>query len=251
MVTQYNPQSNTGKAITRGKFPAQARMLAVTLDFSQDTIFQVSIPVLHGINNNTGIDGAQSVLIDNSDNGIEFDIVFDNGFRLTAPAYSAGWYPVLVDIQTLNFKATCLGGALAYLYFTNTREQPAIWSTHIPIAGNVNVTGSTIFNSAAPGIYTDHSVALTGGGTDQTISAASGARLGFIIKNPATPTGQGIAAPEPIYINFGSAAGVGALGSIELLPGETLTSENVGICSTQAIHATCVTAGHQIILKTM
>lgn len=251
MTTLYNPLQNFGKAITRGKFPQTARMLYIPLDFTTDTVIQVNLPVSHNINNVQGIDGAQSMVIDNADNGDSVTIVFDNGYRVTCPAFAEGVFPVLIDLQGLAFKATSDGGVMVNTYFTNTREMPALWSTKIPIAGTINVSGSSIFSSPAFGDYTDRGDVLAAGGVSQQLMAANGARLSFLIKNPGTATGQGIAAPEPVYINFGSASTIGGTASIELLPGETLTAQNIGIVSPQQITWIAATQGHQLYAKEM
>lgn len=251
MVTQYNPLQNFGKAITRGKFPQQAAMLYIPLDFTADEIIQVDMPVSHGIRNTTGLDGAQSVFIDNSANGSSVTLNFNNGFDITCPAYAAGVFPILVDLQGLKFIASSTGGAVTKTWFTNTREQPALWSTKIPIAGTINVSGSSIFSSPAFGNYIDHGASLAAANTSQQLLAANANRLSYLIKNPGTPTGQGIAAPEPAYINFGAAATIGGTASIELLPGETLTAENIGIVTVQQITWIAATAGHQLYCKEM
>lgn len=249
MVTLLNPGNHQGKAVSRGAFPKVAQSLYLEFDFSADNTFQVDLPVSRGIVNQIGLDGAQSIQIDNSDNASIAQFVFSNGYRLTVPPYSSAIFPLFVEVETLKFNAISAGGVLVRTWLLNTREMPAIWSTRIPIAGTVNVTGSVIYSTPTPGAFVDASAALAVGGVDEELIPADGNRIALVIKNPATPTGQGIAAPEPVYINFGGPAAIGGLTSIELLPGETITAANLGLCSTQSVHWIATTIGHQISCK--
>lgn len=248
MTTQYNPQTTTGKAITRGAFPKQARSLYTPMDFSIDSTIVASIPASHGVNNVVGLDGAQSVFIDNSLNASTAEILFANNFQIVVPPFAAGIWPVLIDLQGLNFTATSVGGVLMKMWFTNTREQPAIWSTKA-IAGTVNVSGSVVTTSPTEGAWIDRSANAAVANTSQVLMPANGNRLGFMIKNPAMAASQNIAAPEPVYINFGVAAAVNGATSFELLPGESLTAQGMGLASTQAINFAAATIGHILIAK--
>lgn len=245
-----NPQANTGKAITRGSFPKTAQTLYVPLDFTGGvTQIQVDLPLNAGIVNQAGIDGAQSLFFDNSSNGSVVEITFSNNFEITLPPYSSGIIPLLIATGTgVKFVAISNGGALAKTWLTNTREQPAIWITAYPITGNFDVSGSNVYTSPLRATISDASKALAVGGVSEQLVAANGNRLGIFIKNPGTPTGQGIAAPEPAYINFGTAATIGG-SSIELLPGETITAASIGITPTQAINWIAATTSHQLICK--
>lgn len=250
MTTFIDPEKNIGKAITRGTHPRQARLLAFDLRFDLDTEVRGKIPMQTGITNVQGIDIAQSIFIVNKDNAEEVEIVFDNGFEISVPPYSSGIFPLLTSENTgLDFIATSTGGVQAKCWITNTREQPAIWVSGYPIQGIINITGSTIFSTPSKGQWTDASVALTAGGVSEQILAADGNREALVIKNPGTPTGQGIAAPEPAYINFGAAATIGGIGMLELLPGETISAANLGLTSTQAIHYIAATTGHRLLAK--
>jgi hypothetical protein len=249
MTLLLNPNDHTGKKITRGAFPKEAQSLYLPLNFALDTTIVINLPMQTGISNQTGLDAAQSLFVDNSDNATVVEFVFDNGFQVTMPPYCSGIFPLLIDTQAFKCNATSAGGVMVKVWITNTREQPAIWTTKFPLAGTVNVTGSVIYSTPTPGAFTDASAALALGGSSEVLIAADGNRTALVIKNPGTPTGQGIAAPEPAYINFGGAAAIGGLTSIELLPGETITAANLGLTSTQAIHWIAASTGHQLTCK--
>lgn len=245
-----NPDKNIGKAITRGAFPKQARSLYIPLDFTLDTVVEGNIPMQTGITNVAGIEMAQSIFVINKDSAEEVEIIFENGFEISVPPYSSGIFPILISGDVgLKFRATCTGGVLVKCWLTNTREQPAIWVSGYPIAGTINITGSSVFSTPTKGQWTDASVALTLGGTSEQVLAADGNRIALLIKNPGTAPGQGIAAPEPAYINFGAAATIAGVGMLELLPGETISAANMGLTSTQAIHYIATTTGHRLLVK--
>lgn len=246
MTTSISPNLVKGKAITRGKVPKIAQQLSLNLNFAADTIFTCNIPTLEGIKNTAGIDGIQSVYIDNSLNSTVVDIVFDFGQNVVCPPYAQAIFPIFWPGQQLNFTATSAGGVSVPVIFTNTREVANVWSAKTPLAGTVNVSGSDLFTQPYTGAFTDSSATLVTGGTSQLLLAASGTRQILGIKNPATS--QGIAAPEPAFINFGAAATVGG-SSWELLPGEQLPQ--FLMTTTQAIYWNAATTGHQIIAKYM
>lgn len=249
MTRQLDPARNIGKGITRGAFPKQARSLYVPLDFTLDSVLQGQLPIQTGITNVAGIDMIQSMFIDNSDNSEEINIVFDNNFEITCPPYAMGIFPLLLSGDSgIGFIATSSGGVFVKAWFTNTREQPAVWVAGYPIAGTINVTGSVLYATPTKGAFVDASATYAGPGSEQLI-AADGNRIAWVIKNPATPTGQGIAAPEPVYINFGAAAAIGNPSSIELLPGETISAMTLGLSTTQVINWIAATVGHQLSCK--
>lgn len=249
MTTILNPEKNIGKAITRGAFPKQARSLYIPLPFDTDTMLQGQLPLQSGNINVAGLDMVQSIFIDNSDNSEEVTITFDNGYEVSCPPYAQSILPVLISGDTgVNFTAVSLGGVLVKMWFTNTREQPAVWVAGYPIEGTINVTGSAIFSTPTKGSFTDASGTLAVGATSQQLVAADGNRIAIVISNPATAASQGIAAPEPLYINFGAAATIGG-SSLELLPGEKVTAETLGLSPTQAINWIATTVAHQIVCK--
>lgn len=244
MVRQLNPNQNVGQAITRGKHPAQARSLYYLLPFSADAEIQAEFPFTGQVNVN-GIDNVQSMLVINSDGAAEVTFNFSNNYVVKCPPFSSAILPVLTQESTgLKFTATSVSGVDARVWFLNTRELPAVWVSGYPIQGVLNITGSSVFTSPIRGALSEDSLALAAG--NNVALAALGTRNALIIKNPATPTGQGIAIPEPIYIRFGAAASIGGIDSIEILPGETLTAENMGIVSTQSLNIIAATVGHQV-----
>ena len=236
-----------GRAITRGKTPKHSQILSVPLDFTANTIINCSVNVLHGLPNATGIDGIQSIFVDNSNNPSTVAIASDNGPTYTCPSYAQAIFPYFFSGEQLKFQATSPGGVIVNVFFINTREQAQLWTTKIPVAGSVNVSGSQVLTQPAVGAYTDGSGSLATANVSQVLLAANGARQFLLIRNPATAASQNIAAPEPVYVNFGAAAGVNGATSWELLPGEQLPQALM--LSTQQINWTAATVGHQLICK--
>jgi hypothetical protein len=128
MTTSISPQTVKVKAITRGKLPKIAQQLSMNLNFAADTIFSCNIPTLEGIKNTAGIDGIQSVYIDNSLNASVSTIVFDFGQSVVCPPYAQAIFPIFWPGQQLNFLATSVGGVNVPIIFTNTREVANVWS---------------------------------------------------------------------------------------------------------------------------
>jgi hypothetical protein len=101
-------------------------------------------------------------------------------------------------------------------------------------------------NTVAPqGTFTAQSGAMTAGGTSQTMMAANSSRKYLLIQNPATLTGQNIAAAESLFIRFGaSAAGVNNGTSFEILPGGAFESAGAFV-STEAVQVNATTTAHK------
>jgi len=251
MTIQVNPNSVYAKTIKRGQVPKPSQMLNVPLDFSSDTIVQCSLNVLHGLPNTQGINGIQSVFIDNTNNGDTISIQSAEGPVYTCPPFAQAIFPYMFSGELLSFIASSGGGVLVNVYFLNTREQAQLWSTKIPIGGNVNVSGSDVFTQPFAGSFTDASATLANGGTSQLLLAANGNRQLIGIRNPATPASQfgSGATVEPVYLNFGAPAAVNGATSWELLPGEQLPQ--FLMTTVQAINWTAATAGHILIAKWM
>lgn len=249
MTAQVNSASLFGKAISRGKSPKVPSLLGVPLNFVNNTDVICSVNVLHGLPNVSGISGIQSVYIDNSNNASTTSLAFDNGPVYTCPSFAQAIFPIFFSGEVLSFKATSAGGVLVPTYFLNTREQAQLWSAKIPIAGIVNVTGSDVFTQPFSGLFVDASQTLAVAATSQLLLPASSARQILGIRNPGTAQSQGIAAPEPVYINFGAAAAVAGPTSWELFPGEQLPQ--FLMTTSQAIFWTATTLGHALIAKYM
>lgn len=248
MTTSLSPNNYYGKKISRGKVPRDTRILQIPIDFSTDTVFTGSINVNEHIANNTGLPGVQSLKVDNSLNAQSLTIAFDTGDTIVCPAFCQALFPIFFQGELLNFIATTTGAVKCQLAFLNSKEFAQIWSTKIPIAGTLNVSGSTLFVEPSAGTIVDSSGVLAVANTSQQLIAANGNRLRVKIRNPATPASQNIAAPEPVYLNWGAAAVVNGPTSWELLPGETYDTA-AGVVETQAINWTAATAGHQLIAK--
>ena len=98
--------------------------------------------------------------------------------------------------------------------------------------------------------FTDRSGTIATGGTSQQLMASNTQRRRFIIYNPATQTGQGIATAESLFFNFTSAAGVNNATSVELTPGGIYDS-GIGIVTPEQINIIAATTGHQFVAKEM
>lgn len=115
-------------------------------------------------------------------------------------------------------------------------------------SGNMPVTG-TITPAPTSGTFTSKNLALTLGGTAQTLMAANTSRKRIYIQNPCTAAGEGIAAVESIYLSFTGSAGVNNGTSIEILACGSYEME--GTVSTQAISVNAATTGHKIVAGEM
>lgn len=249
MTSHVSPLTLTGKKVSRGTAPKVPGILQIPLDFSADTDFIVNMNVLEGIRNVQGLGGIQSVKIDNSNNPQNLILAFSNGDNINCPAYCQAIFPVFFDGQLLNFTATCTGGVLVTLTFLNTQETAQIWSSKSVIAGQINVSNSTVFVQPLQSGFIDASAALVTAGVSQLLMAANGLRKLAAVRNPATALSQNIAAPEPVFLNWANPAAVNGLGSWEMLPGESLPE--FLITSTDAIYWTATTAGHRLTAKYM
>lgn len=252
MVALISLNQRKGRPVSRGKSPRIAAMFQIPLDFTVDLTLKFSADMSENVQNKWGIEGVQSVKIDNSLNSDVLTLTFDTGDIITCPAYSMGIFPLLYTGGTLEFIATSNVAVLCNVWLLNTREQAQIWTAKIPVAGTVNVTGSTIFVQKTQDTFDEFSQVITTGGTAQLLMAANANRKGIFIRNPGTPASQGIAATEPIYIGFGAAfAGmaVGALGAWELFPGEQLPAFDP--VPTEAVYIVAATTNHRVTAKSM
>jgi len=173
-------------------------------------------------------------------------------FRCAAPNAS-GQVPVTVtgsSSVTANGQATT--AAPTYVDATSN-------PLSLDLSGNLRTTnttaipaGTNTIGSLNPlaGTYTSKNLALTLGGTAQTLMAANTSRKRFYIQNPCTATGQGIAAVESIYISFTGSAAVNNGTSIEILACGSYESD-AGPISTQAISVNAATTGHKIVAGEM
>jgi hypothetical protein len=252
MTSWVNITKTLGKSISRGMSPRNTAMFQIPLDFTVDLQLKVQADMSATTQNKFGISGIQSVKIDNSLNSDVLILLFDNGENITCPPYCQAIFPVLFSGDTLAFTAISTVAVVCQLTFVNTREQAQVWTAKLPLAGTVNVTGSTVFTQKSSGTFTEFSQTITTGGTAQLLMAANANRKMIAIRNPATAASQNIAAPEPLYIGFGnafSAMTVNAMGSWELLPGEQLPQFD--LITTEAVYVVAATSLHRITAKTM
>lgn len=211
---------------------------AVTLDFAVSTIFNLDLRAAF----ESGVfDYTQNVYIDNSANASTFTLLClgtgQDGFSIVAQPQSQGIYPVSIPVGDSRFVATSAGAVEVPVVFYNCPMPIGTWGA----------------NTSAPpprGAFINRSSAVVLGGTSQTLMAADATRTRFIIENPVTAVGQGIAAAESLYINFTSAAGVNDGTSFEVSPGGSFDS-GAGPVSTEKITVNAATTNHRYIAKEM
>lgn len=236
-----------GKSISRGMSPKNAAMLQIPLDFTDDTTLSVSVNLSPSIQNTSGIAGIQSVKVDNKDNSDVLILTFSNQEVIVCPSYAQGIFPVIFDGELLQFTAYTSTGAAALtpvVTFLNTREQAQLWAAKLPIAGTINVTGSTVYTEKSNDTWANHSAAIAVANTPQVIMPANSVRKTFSIRNPGTAASQNIAAPEPLYVSFTTGLAPAELGTWELFPGES--TPLFDLVSTEAIYVSAATAGHRV-----
>jgi hypothetical protein len=237
-ITLFNiPITRTGKKNGSASLP-------VTLDFTAQTAINQRFQIGHSSVNQFNIADLQCVYIDNRNSGQPCVFLFLTSIgqqTIIAPAYSQGFYTLFFDGGALEFTATCTGGAVVLCNFLNIFVPPAVWNANSPATGAITVSG-TVTALGAIAAKTDRGRTMTG--ANVSLMAANGARKSWIIRNPATAASQGIAAPEPLVINLTGAAALNAITGYELLPGESLSSQAMGIISTEAVNAIAATNGH-------
>jgi len=238
------------RAVKKDANDAGARGMPVLLDFSAYSSYDGDFDISDVSHNVTGISGIQAVYIDNRNNASPaiFTFASTSQFTIIAPAYSQGFYPILFDGLRLKFNATCTGGALCIATFLNVDVAYNVWNANTPLAGSVSVSGN-VTTQGVQGAFINRSGTIAVANTSQVLCAANSLRKRFIIKNPSTAAGQGIAATESLFINFTTTAVTGPP-SFELLPGESFDT-GAGPITTEAINVIAATVSHAFVAKEM
>lgn len=203
-------------------------------------------------NHTTGLKSIQTAFIDNSNNSASTVIqVQGANQKLTCPPYSQGFFPILALGPSLNLTAQSAGDVYVPVTFLNVPMPLGIWNVQNPglVQGTIPVSG-TIAAGPTLGAYGNFSGAIAVANTSQLLAAANGQRKRIFIQNPTSATGQGIAAAEPLFVNFGAAAGVDDGNSFELQPGAALDT-GLGPLSSEQINVVAATAGHRFIARIM
>lgn len=229
---------------------AGVRGLPIEFDFSLGSDFTGSIPIGHDTANVAGLEGIQSVYVDNKDNIQPCVLTILNSpvkQAIIIPAFSQGTYALFTGGSTIDFDMTTQGTVKVRTLWLNTDLQYNVWNASVPVSGTIIVQG-TVISQPVQGQWTDRSVTIGALGS-QPLMGVNAARKGTLIRNPATATAQGLAAPEPAYINWTAAAAVNGATSYELLPGESLPP--LLCCSIEAINVAVATIGHILIAKEM
>lgn len=184
------------------------------------------------------IDSLACMYVDNSLNPDTLTIAFNSIFNVLVQPNYQGVFPVLCSGPT-KMLLTTAGAVAVGIALSNTPKPYFNWGP-----------GLAATFSTPTGTFTNRSGFIAAAGTSQQAMAANGARKRYFIENPATATGQNIAAAESLFVNFGAVAGVNNGTSIELLPGGFLDSSS-GPVSTQQINVNAATINHAYIALEM
>lgn len=198
-----------------------------------------------------GLDFINGIFIDNSKNAQPFTLFnLQTGQLLFIAANSQANFALITaqGSDNIAFTGHSTGGVVVPCIFRNTEPvSDTVYSSIAAgqITGTVTVQGqvATFPLASAP---TDRTAAIAAGGVSQQLMAANPARRRIIIQNPSSIAGQGIAAAEPAYFNFGGAAGVATAGSYELYPGASYDTAN-GTLSNGVVNINAATINHRII----
>jgi len=196
-----------------------------------------------------GVDAFRGTFIDNSLNGSAVVLtIYPSGQQLYVPQYSQAFYPFIAVAPKIDITATSAGGVQVPAQLLNWAPELMVWSVQGGgvVTNTVTVQG-TVTAQAQGGAYTDRSGVINAGAA---VIALNGARKRLFIQNPTSAAGQGIAAAEAIFVNYGAVAGIDNGASIELQPGQSLDT-GLGPCPTQAIYINATTAGHKFIAREM
>lgn len=208
LLTRQLPSKQTGSRGLRYEFPLQSQ-----------TSYNIIVSLTE-----SGLDLINGVFVDNSLNASAFTLTNPvTGQIVYVPAYSQGSLSLITTKSGDNqqFTGMTTGGVVVPVIFRNTEPvSDQIWSVLAPgqVAGAITVQGQvTAIPYVSAGI--DSAGLIVTGGTSQLLFAANPARKSLFISNPPSPTGQGIAAVESLYISFGSPATNGGPKMIEVAPG--------------------------------
>lgn len=245
-MTSISPNTIVGRPISRGKAPKVPSELYIPMDFSTTQTYSLSANVQEGIRNVVGIEGIQSVYIDNSLNATTLTLTMnDTGQNIVCPAYSQAIFPVFFLGFVLTFTATCVGGQFASVMFLNTREQAQIWAARSTAAGTITVSG-TVFTVPDGVSATSRNVSLSSNATTKQIMAANASRKRFILFNPSDAAGQGIALAEKLFWSEFNTLGYDNGSGYELSIGGSYDS-GAGPCFTGALYFNAATAPHNLV----
>ena len=175
------------------------------------------------------IDKIQGVWIDNTNNPQAFVLTLPQtgqqievapGLQCIAPVFAS---------SPLKFSGTSSGVGITQVIFLNVPVAPMTWGT---VRGNM----------------TDNSGAIVAGGVSQIALPADMLRQRLIVHNPLTAAGQGIAAAESLFINFGAAATIAGGNSFEIQPGGYFDTGG-GPLMLQNVQIIATTIAHKYVLK--
>lgn len=175
------------------------------------------------------IDKIQGVWIDNTNNPQAFILTLPQTGQQIEVAPGIQCIAPLFASTPLKFSGTCSGIGITQVIFLNVPVAPMTWGT---VRGNM----------------TDNSGVIAAGGVSQIALAPDMLRQRLYIHNPLTAAGQGIAAAESLFINFGAAATIAGGNSFEIQPGATFDTGG-GPLMPQNIQIIAATVNHRYVLK--
>jgi hypothetical protein len=230
-----------------GDNPKQSKGVRIVFPFSQGSNQYINYNFA-----DLALEFAQSCFVDNSNNSAQANFTIPGtGQMISVPPYAQAVFPIYSLGFNLQIQGQSSGAVDVGVVFMNCSQDLMIWYVTAPgaVTGAVTVQGSlTVIPQT--GAFTDRSGAITSAGVSQTLAVANGTRKRLVIQNPASLTGQNIAALESLYVNFTNAAGVDNGSSFELLPGEKFDLSQMGL-TTELVSVTAATAGHRYIAKEM
>jgi len=135
------------------------------------------------------------------------------------------------------------GGSQSVTALSDSTGAPYTGSNPVPVTG----AGGGVSPAPVGVAPTDRGGTLTVGGTAQNAAASNASRKGFVIQNPCTAAGEGIAATEDLYVSVtGSATVAGATNFADLPPcGSTSLIVAPNSVITAAVSVNATTIGHR------
>lgn len=242
------PQINPVKMATPKEGPS---IVPINADFSQQPGYLVDLSVLY---NGGKLSQVVTVFADNSLNSSPLVlIVQDTGQKITWPAFSYGYMPVMQS-SNLKFSVASAGGIAIQIEFLNFAIAPGIYSANgTPVLtgnGALSVSDSILESAVSNNLmnvaingnvsWTDASGTITTGGTQQQALAANPARKAIQLMN--------ISAGDLWYRWTGNAA-IGGTSSFKLVAGAYYESAP-GLVSNNALSIIGATTGQQFSLVT-
>lgn len=234
MVMVANPAGNQN--VLNGSLPCEGtKAFPFNLDFTAANAYQIDLAPQY---NQGQFQTLQTAYIDNIDNPEVLEIIISGGTyqRVVAPAFSQGFYAILVGGPPPVIMVQTSGTLLLNVILLNFYIPPVVWygelTVDIPAIDAIIVNGGLNVNSTPPTFtgFIDASGTITAGGVAQALFALSAGRKRFVISNPSSES-------EALQFNFNGG------GFIDLLPGMTWDESGSEI-NGDAVTVKAATTGH-------